>query len=117
MTRVLVVDDKEENTYYLNALLSAHGCVVESARDGAEALRKARHAPPSLVISDLLMPVMDGYTLLRCWKADELLNPPTPRPSSPAYARFREAASRRRPRAPNSPWRMSLACSGSTARP
>jgi two-component system cell cycle sensor histidine kinase/response regulator CckA len=73
MTQVLVVDDKEENTYYLSVLLRAHGCEVESARHGAEALLKARQAPPSLIISDLLMPVMDGYTLLRYWKADARL--------------------------------------------
>jgi PAS domain S-box-containing protein len=68
--RVLIVDDKEENLYYLNALLSGHGYIVDTARDGAEALVKARQAPPAIVISDLLMPVMDGYTLLRHWKAD-----------------------------------------------
>jgi len=70
MTRVLVVDDKEENVYYLRVLLQAHGCDVVSARHGAEALVLARQAPPDVVISDLLMPVMDGYTLLRHWKAD-----------------------------------------------
>jgi two-component system cell cycle sensor histidine kinase/response regulator CckA len=74
MTRVIIVDDKEENAYYLDALLSAHGYEVESARDGAEALAKARQAPPDLVISDLLMPGMDGYTLLRHWKADSALS-------------------------------------------
>jgi signal transduction histidine kinase len=73
MTRVLIVDDKEENLYYLQALLSGHGCAVETARHGAEALVKARQRPPELVISDLLMPVMDGYTLLRHWKADQRL--------------------------------------------
>lgn len=73
MTRVLVVDDKEENLYYLSALLSGHGHDVESARHGAEALVLARRSPPDIVISDLLMPVMDGYTLLRHWKADSLL--------------------------------------------
>ncbi len=70
MTRVLIVDDKEENLYYLQALLGGHGYTVESARHGAEALVLARFNPPELVISDLLMPVMDGYTLLRHWKAD-----------------------------------------------
>jgi signal transduction histidine kinase len=73
MTRVLIVDDKEENLYYLNALLTANGCEVVTARHGAEALVKARQAPPALVISDLLMPVMDGYSLLRHWKADAVL--------------------------------------------
>lgn len=73
MTRVLIVDDKEENLYYLQALLTGHGCAVETARHGAEALVKARERPPELIISDLLMPVMDGYTLLRHWKADQQL--------------------------------------------
>jgi len=73
MKRVLVVDDKEENSYYLSVLLASHGCQVECARHGAEALVKARQVPPALVISDLLMPVMDGYTLLRHWKSDARL--------------------------------------------
>jgi two-component system cell cycle sensor histidine kinase/response regulator CckA len=73
MTRVLIVDDKEENLYYLQALLGGHGFTVDSARHGAEALVKARLAPPEVIVSDLLMPVMDGYTLLRHWKADPRL--------------------------------------------
>jgi PAS domain S-box-containing protein len=68
--RVLIVDDKEDNLYYLRTLLAAYGYDVESAAHGAEALTKARHSPPNLVIADLLMPVMDGYTLLRHWKLD-----------------------------------------------
>ena len=70
MTRVLIVDDNEENLYYLRALLSGHGFVVDSASHGAEALVKARQVPPDLVVSDLLMPEMDGFTLLRHWKID-----------------------------------------------
>ena len=73
MSRMLIVDDKEENLYYLHALLTAHGHEVDTARHGAEALVKARQSPPDLVVSDLLMPVMDGYTLLRLWKADPRL--------------------------------------------
>jgi len=53
--------------------LSGHGHAVEDARHGAEALVKARQSAPDLIVSDLLMPVMDGYTLLRHWKADDRL--------------------------------------------
>jgi len=70
---VLLVDDKEENLYYLESLFKGHGYAVTTARHGAEALLKARAAPPDLIISDLLMPVMDGYTLLRHWKMDARL--------------------------------------------
>ncbi len=73
MSQVLIVDDNPENLYLLRMLLQGHGYTVEEARHGAEALTKARRQPPVLIISDLLMPVMDGYTLLRQWKADERL--------------------------------------------
>src|SRR6185369_14930266 len=55
------------------ALLTGSGCTVIAARHGAEALVLARQAPPDLIVSDLLMPVMDGYTLLRHWKIDDRL--------------------------------------------
>ena len=73
MIRVLIVDDREENRQLLNTLLKNNGYEVESACHGAEALNKARQNPPQLIISDLLMPRMDGYTLLRQCKADDQL--------------------------------------------
>lgn len=73
MHSVLIVDDKEENLCYLEALFSGHGYAVTTAQHGAEALVKARDVSPVIVVSDLLMPVMDGYTLLRHWKADRHL--------------------------------------------
>ncbi len=73
MSRILIVEDKEENLYYLSALLKGHGYEVEAARHGAEALTMARRQIPDMVVSDLLMPVMDGYTLLRHWKLDARL--------------------------------------------
>ncbi|MCC7411961.1 MAG: response regulator [Gammaproteobacteria bacterium] len=75
MTRVLIVDDKQENRYLLRVLLQRHGCEVVAAHDGSEALAIARRAPPELVISDRLMPVVDGFTLLRQWKLDGRLQP------------------------------------------
>jgi two-component system cell cycle sensor histidine kinase/response regulator CckA len=73
MPRALIVDDNPENLYLLRVLLQGHGYTVEEACNGLEALTKARSRPPNLVISDLLMPVLDGYTLLRQWRADERL--------------------------------------------
>ncbi|WP_426689776.1 GGDEF/EAL domain-containing response regulator [Rhodanobacter ginsengiterrae] len=73
LKHVLLVDDKEENLYYLEALFKGHGYAVTTAQHGAEALVKARASPPDVIISDLLMPVMDGYTLLRHWKMDARL--------------------------------------------
>ena len=73
MNRVLIVDDNEDSLLYLQGLLWASGQEVDTARHGAEALVKARRSPPDLVVSDLLMLVMDGYTLLQHWKADPLL--------------------------------------------
>ncbi|MBD2113278.1 MULTISPECIES: hybrid sensor histidine kinase/response regulator [Cyanophyceae] len=73
MSPVLIVDDNLENLYLLRMLLQGHGYSVEEAHHGVEALAKARQQLPILIISDLLMPVMDGYTLLRQWKADDQL--------------------------------------------
>jgi len=73
VTRALIVDDNADNLYFLRVLLQGHGYAVEEARHGEEALIKAREHPPDLTVSDLLMPVMDGYTLLREWRADERL--------------------------------------------
>lgn len=73
MPRALVIDDNDANREIVTALLRARGIDVDSARDGAEAIALARESPPDLAITDLLMPVMDGFTLLREWRADPRL--------------------------------------------
>ena len=73
MNKILIVDDQEENLYLLKTLLEGHGYQVLQARNGAEALEFARVEPPNMIISDILMPVMDGFSLCMEWKKDETL--------------------------------------------
>jgi PAS domain S-box-containing protein len=73
MKRALIVDDIKENLYLLEALLKAYGFITVTANNGAEALGLALKDPPDIIISDILMPVMDGYTLCHEWKKEDTL--------------------------------------------
>ncbi|MEP6591280.1 MAG: response regulator [Gemmatimonadota bacterium] len=65
MATILVVDDLSPNREFLVSLLAGRGHRVVEAADGAQALALALLELPDLVITDVLMPVMDGYELLR----------------------------------------------------
>jgi CheY-like chemotaxis protein len=69
--RILSVDDKSENLFMLEALLRGHGHEVDSASDGRLALQFTDAGPYDLIISDILMPRMDGFQLCRELKKDE----------------------------------------------
>lgn len=70
---ILIVDDNSANLYLLKNLLESEGMEVIGAQNGKEALEKAQAHPPDIIISDILMPVMDGYTFCREVKADKRL--------------------------------------------
>ena len=63
--RILIVNDKEEDLYLLETMLKGHGYRVVSASDGSEALKKLRAESFDMIISDILMPVMDGFEFLQ----------------------------------------------------
>ena len=63
--RILVVDDVPENVRLLEAVLGAHGYDIVSATDGLAALELAESAKPDLVLLDVVMPHLDGYTVCR----------------------------------------------------
>ncbi|TET87297.1 MAG: response regulator, partial [Dehalococcoidia bacterium] len=74
---VLVVEDNEDSRYLLEKILQGYGHKVMAAADGAEALEQALAQPPDIIVSDILMPKMDGYQLCReCKQNEQLKNIP-----------------------------------------
>ena len=61
--RVLVVDDDMGICRSIEEILATEGCVVETAGDGAEGLRKIEASSFDVVLTDVVMPEMDGYEL------------------------------------------------------
>ena len=59
--RVLVADDEPSIVTALEFLLSREGYEVQVARNGEEALRLVEHAPPDLVLLDVMMPLKSGH--------------------------------------------------------
>jgi GAF domain-containing protein/DNA-binding response OmpR family regulator len=70
MATILVVDDRPTNRDFLVTLLGYRGHGLLEAADGAEALEVTRAGHPDLIISDILMPTMDGYEFVRQLRAD-----------------------------------------------
>ncbi|MEW6266048.1 MAG: response regulator [Thermodesulfobacteriota bacterium] len=63
--RVLVIEDNEQNIYLMKFILEKHGFEVIQARDGASGIEKARATAPDLILLDIQLPGMDGYTVAR----------------------------------------------------
>jgi len=70
---VLVIDDNAANRQLLVALMNYQGHQVFEASDGRHGLALAREVHPDLVISDIVMPTMDGYEFVRQLRADAAL--------------------------------------------
>lgn len=69
-TSVLVVDDNPDMREYLKTILSKK-FNVSTAVNGIDALQKIKQQPPELILSDVMMPVMDGIQLLKTIKAED----------------------------------------------
>ena len=71
--KILVVEDDEDSRVLLQHALTASGYDVDTAINGIDALEVARRSVPGLIISDILMPKMDGFAFCREAKADTVL--------------------------------------------
>ena len=70
---VLVIDDESDSRVLLTHMLEEFGCQVIAANSGEQGLRMAREFGPQLITVDLLMPQMDGASVIRTIKADPQL--------------------------------------------
>jgi CheY-like chemotaxis protein len=70
MPRVLLVEDAPFLRYAFGRLLRLHGFEVLEANDGLEALARVHEFQPDLIVTDLMMPVMDGVELIRRLRED-----------------------------------------------
>ncbi|MEV1108402.1 ATP-binding protein [Micromonospora sp. NPDC049751] len=68
--RILLADDNSDMRAYLSRLLAAQGWRVRSVTDGRQALDAIHRDPPDLVLTDVMMPVLDGFDLVRRLRAD-----------------------------------------------
>ena len=72
MAKVLIIDDNEDMRDYIRQTLSAYYWTAE-ASDGQEGLKKVRENMPDIIISDVMMPGMDGYELCRQINSNDAL--------------------------------------------
>ena len=68
--RVLIADDNTDMREYLSRLLSSTGYAVEAVTDGQHALERIRADVPDLVVSDVMMPRIDGLALVAALRTD-----------------------------------------------
>ncbi|MEU8185272.1 ATP-binding protein [Micromonospora sp. NPDC049047] len=68
--RILIADDNADMRAYLSRLLTGQGWRVRAVTDGRQALDEIRREPPDLLLTDVMMPVLDGFDLVRRLRAD-----------------------------------------------
>lgn len=72
-TTILVIEDNEHNLYLTTFLLQTYGYNVLQARDGYTGIAMASQLTPALILLDIQLPVMDGYTVAQELRRNPLL--------------------------------------------
>jgi two-component system cell cycle response regulator DivK len=86
VTRILYIEDNEQNLYLVTFLLRSKGHEVLQARDGKEGIEKAARHHPDLVLLDIQLPGMDGYEVARRLSAHPDIAKSTPILALTSYA-------------------------------
>jgi len=103
--KILVIEDNEQNRYLTTFLLDRHGYEVLTASSGEIGIEMAREALPCLILLDIQLPAMDGYSVARELRKDpRLANIPIVAVTSYAMSGDREKA-------------MAAGCSGYIEKP
>ena len=63
--KILVIEDNEQNMYLVKFILEKYGYQIIQARSGDEGIQQAQQHKPDLVLLDIQLPVMDGYSVAR----------------------------------------------------
>lgn len=69
-TVVLVIEDNEQNLYLMRFLLEKNGFTVAEARDGRKGIEAARKVKPQIILLDIQLPEMDGYSVAKELRRD-----------------------------------------------
>lgn len=72
-TKVLYIEDNEQNLYLVTYILEKNGYEVTGARDGREGIEAAKRMQPALILLDIQLPGMDGYTVAARLRANPVL--------------------------------------------
>jgi two-component system, cell cycle response regulator DivK len=70
---IVLIEDNEQNLYLASFLLEKNGCQVVPARSGPEGIELAARLRPDLVVLDIQLPGMDGYTVAQELRKNEVL--------------------------------------------
>jgi two-component system, cell cycle response regulator DivK len=92
-TKILIIEDNEQNLYLMQFLLEKHGFIVHAARTGPEGITMATQVEPHVILLDIQLPEMDGYAIARALrKVDKLADVPIIAVTSYAMVGDREKA-------------------------
>ena len=73
-TKILIIEDNEQNLYLMKFLLEKNGFDVEVARDGVEGIEAAALLRPAAILLDIQIPIMDGYAVAKALRKQPMLD-------------------------------------------